>query len=188
VKPASLERVTIDTTVQPKAIAFPLDSRLYRPGLASHFAEPLARVARLFAQQKTDHGKLYALHAPEVECLAKGKAHGYLAAVIASGVESAVVVGGLSALGAALVQRRCAEGERNPVRDGAEGGRAFCDGARHSGRTGARPNNPGGRQSFQPRIASQCHRVHAGGCKCCRRAVIRNDAFADVCVSSFEPV
>ena len=46
-----------------------------RPGLASHFAEPLARVARLLAQQKTDHGKLYALHAPEVECLAKGKAH-----------------------------------------------------------------------------------------------------------------
>jgi len=32
-------------------------------------------VARLLAQQKTDHGKLYALHAPEVECLAKGKAH-----------------------------------------------------------------------------------------------------------------
>jgi len=28
VKPSSLERVTVDTTVQPKAIAFPLDSRL----------------------------------------------------------------------------------------------------------------------------------------------------------------
>jgi transposase, IS5 family len=42
-----------------------------RPGLAPHFAEPLARVTRLLAQQK----KLYALHAPEVECLAKGKAH-----------------------------------------------------------------------------------------------------------------
>jgi IS5 family transposase len=144
VKPASLERVTVDTTVQPKAIAFPLDSRLYhrgreilvrlaakhgirlrqsyqrlakralrlanryayarqmrrarreikrlktflgrvardvgrkiakRPGLAPQFAGPLARVARLLAQQKSDHGKLYALHAPEVECLAKGKAH-----------------------------------------------------------------------------------------------------------------
>jgi IS5 family transposase len=46
-----------------------------RPGLAPHFTEPLARVARLLAQQKSDHGKLYALHAPEVECLAKGKAH-----------------------------------------------------------------------------------------------------------------
>src|SRR6201989_301316 len=144
VRPSSLERVTVDTTVQPKAIAFPLDSRLYhrgreilvrlaakhgvklrqsyhrlgkralrlanryahaqqmrrarreirrlktflgrvardigrkiagRPGLASHFAEPLAQVTRLLAQQKTDHAKLYALHAPEVECLAKGKAH-----------------------------------------------------------------------------------------------------------------
>src|SRR4051794_3587328 len=144
VKPSSLERVTVDTTVQPKAIAFPTDSRLYhrgreilarlagkhgirlrqsyhrlgkralrlanryaharqmrrarreirrlktflgcvardigrkiadRPALAPHFAEALARVTRLLAQQKTDHGKLYALHAPEVECLAKGKAH-----------------------------------------------------------------------------------------------------------------
>lgn len=143
-KPGSLERVTVDTTVQPKAIAHPLDSRLYnrgreilvrlaarhgiklrqsyqrlakralrlasryaharqmrrarreikrlktflgrvardvgrklavRPGLAPHFAEPLARIGRLLAQQKTDHAKLYALHAPEVECLAKGKAH-----------------------------------------------------------------------------------------------------------------
>jgi transposase, IS5 family len=46
-----------------------------RPGLAPHFAEPMARVTRLLAQQKTDHAKLYALHAPEVECLAKGKAH-----------------------------------------------------------------------------------------------------------------
>jgi len=144
VKPSSLERVTIDNTVQLKAIAFPTDSRLYhrgreilvrlaakhgirlrqsyhrlgkralrlanryaharqmrrarreirrlktflgrvardigrklaeRPGLAPHFAERLARVTCLLAQQKTDHAKLYALHAPEVECLAKGKAH-----------------------------------------------------------------------------------------------------------------
>jgi|SRR4051812_12757223 IS5 family transposase len=128
VKPSSLERVTVDTTVQPKAIAFPTDSRLYhrgreilvrlagkhgirlrqsyhrlgkralrlanryaharqmrrarreirrlktflgrvardigrkiadRPALAPHFAEALARVTRVLAQQKTDHGKLY---------------------------------------------------------------------------------------------------------------------------------
>jgi transposase, IS5 family len=144
VKPASLERVTVDTTVQPKAIAHPLDSRLYdrgreilvrlsarhglalrqsyrrlakralrlasryaharqmrrarreikrlkvflgrvardvarkladRPDLAPRFERPLALVERLLAQQKTDRAKLYALHAPEVECLAKGKAH-----------------------------------------------------------------------------------------------------------------
>jgi IS5 family transposase len=144
VKPTSLERVTVDTTVQPKAIAHPLDSRLYnrgreilvrlsarhglvlrqsyqrlakralrlasryaharqmrrarreikrlkvflgrvardvrrklaqRPDLAPRFERPLALVERLLAQQKSDRAKLYALHAPEVECLAKGKAH-----------------------------------------------------------------------------------------------------------------
>ena len=144
VKEQSLERVSVDTTVQPKAIAHPLDSRLYhrgreilvrlaqrhgvplrqsyarlgkkalrlasryaharqmkrarreirrlktylgrvlrdlrrkladRPEVAAHFAEPLARVERLLAQQRTDKNKLYALHAPEVACIAKGKAH-----------------------------------------------------------------------------------------------------------------
>jgi transposase, IS5 family len=144
VKEQSLERVSVDTTVQPKAIAYPLDSRLYhrareilvrlakrhgvplrqsyarvgkkalrlasryaharqmkrakreirrlktylgrvfrdvrrklegRPELAAHFAEPLARIEQLLAQQRTDKNKLYALHAPEVACIAKGKAH-----------------------------------------------------------------------------------------------------------------
>ena len=32
-------------------------------------------MARLLAQQRTDQNKLYALHAPEVACIAKGKAH-----------------------------------------------------------------------------------------------------------------
>jgi transposase, IS5 family len=45
------------------------------PDLAPYFARPLVLVDRLLAQQKTDHAKLYSLHAPEVECLAKGKAH-----------------------------------------------------------------------------------------------------------------
>src|SRR5262245_62017029 len=32
------------------------------------------RVAqRIFAQQRTDQGKVYSVHAPEVECMAKGK-------------------------------------------------------------------------------------------------------------------
>jgi IS5 family transposase len=144
VKPQSLERVSVDTTVQPKAIAHPLDSRLYhrgreilvrlakrhgvplrqsyarlgkkalrlasryaharqmkrakreirrlktylgrvfrdvrrkledRPEVAGHFAEGLTRVERLLAQQRTDKDKLYALHAPEGACIAKGKAH-----------------------------------------------------------------------------------------------------------------
>ena len=30
---------------------------------------------RLYAQKREDQGKLYSLHAPEVECIAKGKAH-----------------------------------------------------------------------------------------------------------------
>jgi IS5 family transposase len=144
VKEQSFERVSVDTTVQPKAIAHPLDSRLYhrgreilvrlakrhgvplrqshqrlskralrlasryaharqmkrarreikrlrtylgrvlrdvrrkleaRPEIAAPFAEALTRVERLLAQQRTDKNKLYALHAPEVACIAKGKAH-----------------------------------------------------------------------------------------------------------------
>ena len=144
VAPKELERVTVDTTVQPKAVAHPSDARLYHRGreilvrlaakhglglrqsyarlgkralrkagtylharqnnsakreinrlktfrgrvsrdirrklagnqaLAPHFARALALVDRLLAQQRHDTGKLYSLHAPEVECLAKGKAH-----------------------------------------------------------------------------------------------------------------
>jgi len=143
VKPSSLERVSVDTTVQPKAIAHPTDSRLYwkalqilvrqakRHGIAlrqSHtrlakaamvragrhaharqfrrmrrtlrqlrtylgrvfrdvgrkiagntalegkFARLLGLVERLMAQKPKDKDKLYALHAPEVVCIAKGKA------------------------------------------------------------------------------------------------------------------
>jgi IS5 family transposase len=144
IKPSSLERVTVDTTVQEKAIAHPTDSRLYlkalqalvrqakRAGvelrqshtrlakkaaakaaryahakqykrmrrelkrlktylgrvyrdvarkiagnaaLEAHFARLLGLVERLLAQQPKDKNKLYALHAPEVVCIAKGKAH-----------------------------------------------------------------------------------------------------------------
>ena len=141
VKPRDLKRVTVDTTVQEKAIAFATDSKLYnrarerlvrlakahavswrqsyvgvsprllfknnRYGYARQtrrmrrttsklktvlgrvvrdlerklvnepatvqtaFSEELAR--RLLAQQRQDNNKLYALHAPEVECIAKGK-------------------------------------------------------------------------------------------------------------------
>jgi IS5 family transposase len=143
VKARDLQRVTVDTTVQEKAIAFPTDSKLYnrarerlvrlakaqgvplrqsyvrvgprllfknnRYGYARQtrrmrrttaklktvlgrvvrdlerrlpaqaesvqaaFAEPLALTRRLLAQQRQDKNKLYALHAPEVECIAKGK-------------------------------------------------------------------------------------------------------------------
>ena len=149
VKPAELERVIVDTTVQEKAIAHPVDSRLLeiarhkvvsaakRAGIAlkQTFAKEgkelrrkaggyahakqfrrlkrsvkrqrtilgvvirevqrnlelsvnalpnpkalsdlqmwLARAERIRTQQRHDKNKLYALHAPEVECISKGKA------------------------------------------------------------------------------------------------------------------
>ena len=70
-KPSSLERITVDTTVQPKAIVHPTDSRLY---LKARFARLLGLVERLLAQKPKDKNKLYSLHAPEVVCISKGKA------------------------------------------------------------------------------------------------------------------
>jgi transposase, IS5 family len=145
VGPKHFERVTIDTTVQPKAVTHPTDGKLLRRGVEilvrlarrhaialrqsyirlsrharrdaarlSHrgrhreaervvrrmrtwlgrlardigrkiaenpaaqaaFAAPLALAARLLRQRRDDRGpeKLYSLHAPEVECIGKGKA------------------------------------------------------------------------------------------------------------------
>lgn len=142
-RPQSLERINVDTTVQPKAIAHPTDSRLYlkalqmlvrqakqhgivlrqsytrlakaaavRAGRYAHarqfrrmrrelkrlrtflgrvlrdisrkiagnvelektFARLLGLVERLLQQKPKDKNKLYSLHAPEVVCIAKGKA------------------------------------------------------------------------------------------------------------------
>lgn len=140
-KPNEIERVTVDTTVQEKAIAFPTDARLYekarralvrvarqhqlklrqsyvRLGKQALFwqsryasarqakrakaqtrklrtylgrvirdierkvnqmpegLQSLLEVAkRIYQQQPKDSGKLYSVHAPEVECIAKGKVH-----------------------------------------------------------------------------------------------------------------
>jgi IS5 family transposase len=38
-------------------------------------AEPLTRIGRLLRQRREDKDKIYSLHAPEVECIGKGKAH-----------------------------------------------------------------------------------------------------------------
>jgi IS5 family transposase len=145
ITPRSLEAVTVDTTVQEKAVAFPTDARLYHKGrvwlvrlakasgielrqtytrigknaffmqnryararqlnrakrelkrlktilgrvyrdlqrqmpqqserVQARFLEPLARIEQLLRQQRNDSNKIYSLHAPEVECIAKGKAH-----------------------------------------------------------------------------------------------------------------
>jgi IS5 family transposase len=139
-----LKRVTIDTTVQPKAVTHPTDSKLLHRGIeslgrlarrhgvrvrqsyvriarrarmeaarlmhagrrrqaerqvrrlrtwlgrmvrdigrkiagnaavAAVFAVPLERIERLLKQRREDKKKLYSLHAPEVECIGKGKPH-----------------------------------------------------------------------------------------------------------------
>ena len=36
-------------------------------------AQVVSIARRIFVQQRTDHGKVYSVHAPEVECIAKGK-------------------------------------------------------------------------------------------------------------------
>ena len=163
VQPKALERVIVDTTVQEKAIAHPVDSRLLEiarhkvvsaakragialkqtfakegkelrrraggyahakqfrrlkkvvkrqrtilgvvmrevqrkrqgPNLVSESAKAvsdltlwLGRAERIRTQQRHDKHKLYALHAPEVECIGKGKAR----KPYEFGVKSAVVV------------------------------------------------------------------------------------------------
>lgn len=169
IKPSELKRVTVDTTVQEKAVAFPTDSKLLnrsrvrlvklchkhevslrqsyaRKGpqallktsrygharqlrrmrgqvkklrtylgrvvrdierkiagkaeLQAVFTDELALAKRLLSQQKLDHKKLYSLHAPEVECISKGKAHKRyefgVKASIATTNKSNFVVGGMA--------------------------------------------------------------------------------------------
>jgi transposase, IS5 family len=43
--------------------------------LTERQARLLVIARRIFEQRREDHGKLYSVHAPEVECIAKGKAH-----------------------------------------------------------------------------------------------------------------
>jgi transposase, IS5 family len=144
VQPSSLERISVDTTVQPKAITHPTDAKLYLKALVAlvrqakkcglelrqahtrlakraavqvgryaharqmrrmrrelkrlktylgrvyrdvarkvagdvelsiRFAPLLGLTERLLTQERTSKNKLYSLHAPEVVCIAKGKAH-----------------------------------------------------------------------------------------------------------------
>jgi transposase, IS5 family len=46
-----------------------------QPKLHKHFDELLGKAERLLTQKREDKNKLYSLHAPEVECIGKGKAH-----------------------------------------------------------------------------------------------------------------
>lgn len=46
-----------------------------RSDTPSWFAELVEFAKRLYAQKRDDKGKIYSIHAPEVECVSKGKAH-----------------------------------------------------------------------------------------------------------------
>jgi IS5 family transposase len=50
------------------------ESTLENSASLSHLDSLLARAERIRKQRPKDKGKLYALHAPEVECIGKGKA------------------------------------------------------------------------------------------------------------------
>jgi transposase, IS5 family len=50
-----------------------IERKLENPG--KDFKELLRRAQRIYTQKKDDKNKLYSMHAPEVECIAKGKAH-----------------------------------------------------------------------------------------------------------------
>ena len=71
-----------------------------QPELQAVFAQELVLARRLLGQQRTDRNKLYSVHAPEVECISKGKAHKRyefgVKASIATTNKSNFVVGGLA--------------------------------------------------------------------------------------------
>src|SRR3712207_1799345 len=68
------------------------------------FAGPLELVAQLLRQRREDRGraKLYSLHAPEVECIGKGKAHARFefGCKVSLATTNAVAPGGQFVLGA----------------------------------------------------------------------------------------
>jgi IS5 family transposase len=68
------------------------------------FAGPLGLIARLLRQRREDRGrdKLYSLHAPQVECIGKGKAHARFefGVKVSIATTNAVAPGGQFVLGA----------------------------------------------------------------------------------------
>ena len=193
-----VKRVTVDTTVQEKAIAFPTDARLYykmlkrlvkmakeagvglrqsyrrlskkalaRQGRYAHAKQMkrakketrklktyLGRVVReierkceqanekvhqllelakrLHRQKRDDKGKVYSIHAPEVECIAKGKAHkryefGCKAAVVSSSRNNWVI--GIEAAHGNPYDGHTLKGSLEQVKriTGWQPGIAYCD-------------------------------------------------------------
>ena len=88
---------------------------------------------------------------------------GYLAAIVASGIENAIVVGGLSALGAALYSFGHTQEQRASIRDRSEGRQLPRHGARPDRRSRTRaealatlnPSSSDIHRSGQPEAASE---------------------------------
>lgn len=51
------------------------DIRRKKPDADKELADLLDRAERIYEQQRNDKNKVYSVHAPEVECIAKGKVH-----------------------------------------------------------------------------------------------------------------
>ena len=85
-----LGRVVRD--IERKIVDFPARQRI--------FANELEMAKRLLKQKQADRNKLYSLHAPEVECISKGKAHKRyefgVKASVATTNKSNFVVGGMA--------------------------------------------------------------------------------------------
>ena len=242
VKGSDLKRVTVDTTVQDKAVSFPTDSKLLNrsrvrlvklcfkhgvvlrqsyarkgpealfrtnrcgharqlrrmrrqvkklrtylgrvvrdierktvdePELQAIFADELAMARRLLSQGRMDRNKLYSMHAPEVECISKGKAHRRyefgVKASIATTNRSNFVVGGMALPGnpydghtlkSALLQVRRMTGsvieevfvDRGYRGHGVEGTAVYISGQRRGIKTRRLRRSQKRRQAIEPVI------------------------------------
>ncbi|MDA9391232.1 transposase, partial [Bradyrhizobium sp. CCBAU 45394] len=75
-----------------------------QPALEEAFALPLSRATQIRSQQQRQRGfKLYSFHAPEVECIGKGKA----AAPYEFGVKASIVTNNQRAPGGLFVLHAC---------------------------------------------------------------------------------
>ena len=70
-----LFRARLDQIINMKHELVQLAERIGQPALEEAFAAALSRASQIRSQQQRQRGwKLYSFHAPEVECIGKGKA------------------------------------------------------------------------------------------------------------------
>ena len=112
--------------------------RVYRnilrncPQPDDQLAELLANAKRLLMQQRSDKNKLYSLHAPEVECISKGKVHkkyefGCKVSVVTTSTDNWIV--GAEALHSNPFDGHTLKGALKQMKRlvGWEAGNAYCD-------------------------------------------------------------